>query len=180
MTGIPAPRFIADAMLGKLVKWLRVMGLDVTYDPTVTHDQLQRSVEEEGRILLTRDRRLMSRSKRVASAGCLFIESDYYHEQVRQVVQVCALQQAIQVFSRCLRCNTRLQTVTKDTAMGRVPPYVAATQTTFKHCVECDRLYWAGTHRDNMLRQLQAMLGEAFAPPTDDLPQQSTACPRQV
>jgi uncharacterized protein with PIN domain len=180
MTDVPAPRFIADAMLGKLVKWLRVMGIDVAYDPAVAHDQLLRSREEEGRILLTRDRRLTSWPKRAGSSGYLFIESDYYHEQVRQVVRMCALQQAIQVFSRCLRCNTLLQTVTKETAMRRVPPYIAATQTTFKHCVACDRLYWAGTHRNNMLRQLQAMLGEALALPTDDLPHQSQACHRQV
>jgi uncharacterized protein len=169
MTDIPAARFIADAMLGKLVKWLRVMGIDVTYDAAAADDQLLSSTVEEGRILLTRDRRLTWRQTSTASAGCLFIESDYYHEQVRQVVQRYALQQAIQVFSRCLRCNTLLQTVTREMVTGRVPPYIAATQTTFKHCATCDRLYWAGTHRDHMLRQLQAMLGDIFSPAVYDL-----------
>lgn len=180
MTDIPAQRFIADAMLGKLVKWLRVMGIDVMYDPAAAKDQLLRSAEQERRILLTRDCRLAWRQKSAASAGFLFIESDYYHEQVRQVVQIFALQQALRVFTRCLRCNRLLQTVAREVVVGQVPAYVLATQTTFKHCASCNRLYWAGTHRDNMLRQLQAMLGDALAPSVHDLPLQSQGCRRDA
>ena len=149
--------FIADVMLGKLTKWLRVMGIDVVYDASVTDDQLLRRAEQERRILLTRDRRLVQRR---APIRRLLIVSDYYHEQVRQVVQTFGLEPAIRVFTRCLRCNTCLRPVTKGAMAGRVPSYVYATQMTFKHCVACDRIYWAGTHRDNMLRQLQAILGE--------------------
>jgi uncharacterized protein with PIN domain len=149
--------FIADVMLGKLTKWLRVMGIDVVYDASVTDDQLLRRAEQERRILLTRDRRL---AQRRAPIRRLLVVSDYYHEQVRQVVRTFGLEPAIRVFTRCLRCNTRLYPVTKGAMAGRVPSYVYATQMTFKRCVACDRIYWAGTHRDNMLRQLQAMLGE--------------------
>ncbi|MGH8057884.1 MAG: Mut7-C RNAse domain-containing protein, partial [Candidatus Entotheonellia bacterium] len=77
-------RFIADAMLGKLVKWLRVMGVDVEYDPHTPDHELFRFAVQEGRILLTRDHRLVQRRE---IPGRLLIESDYYHEQVRQVVQ---------------------------------------------------------------------------------------------
>ena len=150
-------RFMADAMLGKLTKWLRVMGLDVAYDPSVADDQLLRGAVQEGRILLTRDRRLLHRR---GPTRRLLIESDYYHEQVRQVVQTFELKPAIRVFTRCLRCNTPLHPVVKTAIAGRVPPYVYATQTTFKRCMACDRIYWGGTHRDNMLRQLQVILGE--------------------
>ncbi len=150
-------RFIADAMLGKLTKWLRVMGIDVIYDPSVADDQLRRGAEQEGRILLTRDRRLLHRR---GPSRRLLIESDQYHEQVRQVVQTFGLKPAIRVFTRCLRCNTPLHLVAKAAIAGRVPPYVYATQLTFKGCAACDRIYWSGTHRDNMLRQLQVILGE--------------------
>jgi uncharacterized protein with PIN domain len=152
----PDTRFVADTMLGKLTKWLRVMGIDVTYDPATTDAQLLRCAERGGRILLTRDRRLMLRR---GSARRLYIESDYYHEQVRQVVRAFKLADGIQAFTRCLRCNAPLCAIAKALVTERVPPYVSATQLTFKYCVPCDRVYWGGTHRDNMFRQLQAMLG---------------------
>jgi uncharacterized protein len=148
-------QFVADVMLGKLAKWLRVMGIDVLYEPDGTDAQLLQCAERCGRILLTRDRSLM---RRQGPAQRFYIESDYYHEQVRQVVQRFRLAKSIQVFSRCLQCNASLRAIAKQCVAERVPPYVQATQMTFKHCAICDRLYWGGTHRDNMLRQLQAML----------------------
>ena len=157
-TTVEDRRFIADAMLGKLTKWLRVLGVDVAYDPQATDDQLLRCAAQENRILLTRDRRLLGR--RGAHRRWL-IESDYYHEQVRQVIQRLGLKPGSDILSRCIRCNTILQSVERAlVAAGKVPPYVYATQTSFKHCPTCDRLYWAGTHRVNILRQLHAMLDE--------------------
>jgi uncharacterized protein with PIN domain len=150
-------RFVTDAMLGKLTKWLRVMGIDVVYGRDIGDEQLLHCAASEGRVLLTRDRRLM---RCRGPARRLFIESDYYHEQVRQVVQAFNLANRIEVFSRCIRCNTSLRPIAKEVVAGRVPPYVFATQLAFKHCMACERLYWGGTHRDNMLRQLQTMLGD--------------------
>jgi uncharacterized protein with PIN domain len=148
-------QFVADVMLGKLTKWLRVLGIDVIYDPHTIGAPLLQYAERSGRILLTRDRRLMHRR---GPAQRLYIESDYYHEQVRQVVQAFPLTGSIRIFSRCLRCNAALWAIAKPLVSGRVPPYVHATQMTFKHCAICDQLYWGGTHRDNMLRQLQTIL----------------------
>jgi uncharacterized protein len=157
MTTSNDARFAADAMLGKLTKWLRVMGIDVVYDPDIGDQQLMQCAEREGRVLLTRDRRLI---RRRGPGRRLLIESDYYHEQVRQVVQVFGLTSRVEVFTRCIRCNTPLRTIAKQVVVGRVPPYVYATQMAFKHCTACGRLYWGGTHRDHMLRQLQVMLGD--------------------
>jgi uncharacterized protein with PIN domain len=154
-------RFIADAMLGKLAKWLRVLGVDVLYEPQVSDPQLLHWARREGRVLLTRDRGLVHRRR---LPRYLLIESDYYHEQVRQVVQTFALHRTFQVFTRCLRCNTPLCGVAKPAVAERVPPYVYATQAAFKYCRRCDQVYWGGTHRENMLRQLQAMLGEQLSP----------------
>lgn len=150
-------RFIADTMLGKLAKWLRVMGIDVVYDPRFLARQLLRCAEQEGRILLTRDHRLVQRR---GTARRLLIESDYYHEQVRQVVQTFGLERPMQAFTRCLQCNTPLCEVAKQAVAGKVPPYVYAVHVEFKRCSTCDQLYWGGTHRDNMRRQLRVMLGE--------------------
>jgi uncharacterized protein with PIN domain len=150
-------RFVADTMLGKLTKWLRVMGFDVRYDSETTDAQLLLYAEADERILLTRDHHLMDRR---VSARRLYIESDYYHQQVRQVVQAFNLAGRIQAFTRCIRCNAPLCTIAKPVVVKRVPPYVYATHMTFKHCVPCNQLYWGGTHRDNMLRQLQVMLSD--------------------
>jgi uncharacterized protein with PIN domain len=149
--------FVADAMLGKLVRWLRVMGIDVLYDPRMTDMQLLRCAEHEGRVLLTRDHHLAIRR---GLARRLLIESTYYHEQVREVVQAFKLAGRIMVFSRCIRCNTLLQPISRDLVAGKVPAYVFATQMTFKACDACDRLYWSGTHRATMLWQLRAILGD--------------------
>ena len=148
-------RFIADTMLGKLTKWLRVMGFDVQYAFETSDVRLLRCAEADERILLTRDHRLISCRGPVRR---LYIESDYYHQQVRQVLQAFNLANHIQAFTRCTRCNAPLDIIAKPAVVKRVPAYVYATHLTFKRCATCDHLYWGGTHRDNMLRQLQAML----------------------
>jgi uncharacterized protein with PIN domain len=158
-------RFVADAMLGKLTKWLRVMGFDVSYDAKSTDAQLLRCAEADDRILLTRDRSLMACR---GSVQCLYIESDYYHQQVGQVVQTFDLAQNIQAFTRCIRCNALLNTIAKPAVVTKVPAYVYATQMTFKHCALCDQVFWGGTHRDNMSRQLQVMLRDLL-PLTSEL-----------
>jgi len=150
-------RFIADIMLGKLAKWLRVLGVDVVYNPHLPAHHLLRYAEQEDRILLTRDHRIVQRRGAVHR---LLIESDYYHEQVRQVVEAFGLARGLQAFTRCLRCNSSLCNVAKQAVMGKVPAYVYAIHTEFKRCVVCDQIYWGGTHRDNMRRQLRVILGE--------------------
>src|SRR5215475_1941099 len=116
-------QFVADAMLGKLTKWSRVMGIDVMYDPDAIDAQISQCAERRGRILLTRDRGLM---RRRGPAQRFYVESDYYHEQVRQVVQRFRLAESIQVFSRCLQCNALLRAIAKQLVGERVPPYVQA------------------------------------------------------
>ncbi len=151
-------RFIADTMLGKLAKWLRVLGIDVLYNPDAPDSELLRRAEEEERILLTRDRRLIQRR---GTTGRLFIESDHYHEQVRQVVQTFGLERSLQPCTRCLRCNTPLHDLPKPAVAGRVPAYVYATQMTFKCCPACSRVYWSGTHRAHMFQQLRLILDKS-------------------
>jgi uncharacterized protein len=148
-------RFVADTMLGKLAKWLRLMGFDVSYHCQATAVQLLYRAGGEDRILLTRDHSLIACGD---SAQRFYVESDYYHLQVRQVVQAFDLTRSIQAFTRCSRCNTPLVAISKRAVVTKVPAYVYATQTSFKHCLPCDHVYWGGTHRANMIRQLRVML----------------------
>lgn len=140
-------------MLGKLVKWLRVLGQDVIYGQHLTGYGLIRAARAEGRLILTRDRRL----KQKQPPPFILIASDHYREQVRQVIETCQLEVGSAIFTRCLECNAVLESKAKETVESLVPPYVFATQERFSWCPRCQRAYWPATHHQRMLDQLKEM-----------------------
>ncbi len=143
-------KFVADVMVGKLARWLRVLGFDVAYSNRYEDGEIIRIAEAEGRIILTRDTGLAGRRTR---ARCLLIASGGYKEQIRQVLGTYHLT-VFDTFSRCLECNTPLETIDKESAFERVPPYVYLTQDRFAICPSCRRIYWHGTHAEDMLKRL--------------------------
>lgn len=145
-------RFIADVMVGKLSRWLRVLGIDVAYSNTYEDDQIIRIAKTETRIVLTRDDGL---ANRCAGVQCILIESDYYKQQVDQVIREFGLKD-FKVFSRCLECNVPLEEVDKEAVFERVPPYVYLTQERFAVCPSCKRVFWHGTHADEMLKRIRS------------------------
>ena len=150
------PRLIADAMLGALARWLRILDVDVTYDPSLDDPELVERAVAEGRTILTRDRRLVERR---LARNHLLIRSDQVAEQVRQVLADLQIEpDPEQILRRCLRCNTPLETIPAEQARARVPPWVARTQEEFRGCPGCGRIYWRGTHVDRMRKRLEAML----------------------
>jgi uncharacterized protein with PIN domain len=144
-------KFAADRMLGKLAKWLRLMGQDVIYGPHLCGYGLIRAARQEDRLILTRDRRLKQRQP----PDYLFIESDHYREQLRQVVRACNLDPMARALTRCAECNRMLEARAKAAVETLVPPYVFATQERFFACPECGRVYWAATHHERMLEELK-------------------------
>jgi len=136
-------------MLGRLAKWLRVLGYDTTYFPHLDDDQLVRLARAEGRLLLTRDRGLAQRR----GLQCLLIESDHLEEQLGQVLAEPTLTEE-HSFSRCPVCNTPLQKVKKPELEGRVPPHIFRTHKDFSLCPNCDKIYWPGTHWARMQEKL--------------------------
>lgn len=146
-------KFVADKMLGRLARWLRVIGQDVTYGPHLSGYGLIRAARREGRLILTRNRALVRRHP----PDYLLIESDRFREQLKQVVGVCKLDPLKDAFTRCVECNGELQPVTKDAVEGKVPPYVFSTQEKFSVCPTCRRLYWPATHQQKMVEELKAM-----------------------
>lgn len=144
-------KFAADRMLGRLVKWLRIIGQDVIYGPHLTGYGLIRAARAENRLILTRDRRLRQKQP----PDFLFIESDHYRDQLRQVVRECGLKLGKNLFTRCVECNTLLQPRPKETLESVVPPYVFASQQTFFSCTSCHRVYWPATHHEKMLDELR-------------------------
>ncbi len=143
-------KFIADVMVGKLARWLRVRGLDVSYSNKYEDDEIIDIAESEDRVILTRDKGL---ARRRTKARCLLVQSVDHKEQVRQVIEKFGLTE-FAPFSRCLQCNTALQQVDKEAVFERVPPFVYLTQQRFAVCPACNRVYWHGTHADDMLKRL--------------------------
>ena len=147
---MPEIKFIADVMVGKLARWLRVLGFDVEYSNAFEDGEVVRRAESEDRIILTRDTGLAARRMR---ARCLLIDSGDYKEQSRQVLRTLSLKD-FRTFSRCLECNVPLQSVDKEAVFERVPPYVYLTQDRFAMCSVCNRVYWHGTHAEEMLKRV--------------------------
>jgi uncharacterized protein with PIN domain len=146
------PRFIADAMLGKLARWLRILGYDTLYDDRADDHALVRWARAEGRILLTRDRELARRR----GLRCLFVTDEDVDEQLAQVVRDLGLS-LDGAFSRCNVCNEPLEPVDKDAIRDQVPPYVYQTQEQFARCTGCGRIYWPATHWQGMRERIGRM-----------------------
>lgn len=137
-------------MLGRLTTWLRLLGYDTVYLPHADDPELARRARAENRVLLTRDVELTRRR----GVRQLLIESEKVDAQVRQVSRAFKLS-AREAFSRCAECNQRLETVSKESVQGIVPPYVFSTQERFKRCSQCGRVYWRGTHWARMMAQIE-------------------------
>jgi uncharacterized protein with PIN domain len=148
------PKFIADVMVGKLARWLRMLGFDVLYSNTLQDDEILRLAQSENRVILTRDTGFAARR---GKHQCVFIESDHYKEQVQQVLRKFDLKD-FRIFSRCLECNTPLEDVDKEAVFERVPPFVYLTQERFAKCPGCERVYWHGTHVDAMKKRIEVQL----------------------
>ena len=146
-------KFAADRMLGKLAKWLRIMGQDVIYGQHLSGYGLIHAARSEDRLILTRDRKL----RRQQPPDFLFIDSDHYREQLRQVMRACRLDPLGKAFTRCLECNILLERRPKASIENIVPPYVFATQENFSWCGKCRRIYWPATHHQRMLEELKSL-----------------------
>jgi hypothetical protein len=150
------PRFALDAMLGRLARWLRVLGLDATWTADVADAALVRHALDEGRWLLTRDRAL-SEEWRVPRIH--LVESEQPLEQLREISDAFALREGVRLFARCTRCNAPIEALPRALAEPHVPPRVLARNERFWRCPCCERIYWEGSHVDRMRRTLERVLG---------------------
>lgn len=146
-------KFLVDAMVGKLAKWLRIMGYDTIYFHSTRDKDLLKIAGDEERILVTRNSRYLESGNKI-----VFIKSDKIDEQLRQIASELNLDWEDEIFTRCTLCNRKLQKVEKEVVKERVPPYVLTTQENFSLCEACGRVYWAGTHFERMYLELKNML----------------------
>ncbi len=151
-------KFIADAMLGKLATWMRMIGCDVEYSNDIDDEELVERAHEQNRLILTRDTLLIKRRK--AKQNHYFIDHDSYKDQMKQVVAHFKIDPYRNILTRCLRCNDKLVHIDKKAVKDEVPPYVYETQQEFKTCPSCRRIYWGATHKKEMLQQLKVILDD--------------------
>lgn len=135
------PKFAADVMLGRLAKWLRILGYDVYYDPKISFFELIKIVITENRILLTRNTKFLTKPYIKKT----FIHGDHLKDQLDQIVKEYSLN-ADNLFLRCVYCNEILEKIEKSKVKNEVPVYVYETNDNFRECGVCKRLYWKGTH----------------------------------
>jgi len=148
------PKFIADVHLGKLTKYLRMIGFDVYYKNNLDDEQIINISIKERRAILTKDRGILKRNE--VTHG-YWVRSTKVEEQIKEVIQRFDLQKEMREFSRCLECNDLLKSIKKETIIDRLPLKVAQTQNEFYQCPSCKKIYWKGTHQQRMLKFVQLL-----------------------
>ena len=144
-------KFVADAMLGKLAKWLRIMGYDAHYQSFYKSGQIH-SLVKEGRVFLTRNSRWLRRCK-----GVVLLRPDHVKEQLRQLQREGLIKaDRATWFTRCMLCNEPLPAASPEAARENVPEYVFFRNPSgVRFCPSCNRFFWPGSHKQNMTAQLQ-------------------------
>ena len=144
------PRFLADAMLERLARWMRALGYDVASAGAGSDEELVRRAAAEGRVLLTRDRRLPAPER---APGILLVGHGAPLEQLREVLAHFRLpvpSEPSELFTRCLVCNAALGNAT-----------LSATAEAQRRCPACERVYWEGSHTRRMRAALKKAFGES-------------------
>jgi uncharacterized protein len=149
--------FLADAHLGGLARFLRMLGFDTLHDNEFCDARIRRLALAENRIVLSRDRELLK--CREIRRGC-YVRALKAEAQLREVAQRYDLAAHARPFTLCLRCNLELRPVAKAEIAEQLPPKVREIQERFVRCDGCDRIYWPGTHYERM----RAALGELLGP----------------
>jgi uncharacterized protein with PIN domain len=154
------PKFIVDRNVGKLARWLRLMGYDTHFFDGDDDADLVAIARDEGRVILSRDTQIMKRRLITSGQiGAVLIDSDQPERQIHQVIDALGLDSHFRPFTICLECNQPLVERSKDEVKDLVPPYVFKTQNQFRQCPNCQRIYWRGTHWRAMTKKLEKFRG---------------------
>ncbi len=148
-------RFLCDRNLGKLSKWLRILGYDTLWDRRDADQDFLRKAGREGRIALTRKKNLGDSG----SGRLIVVKTDWVEGQIGEILEALTVKpDPKDRMTLCLRCNAMLEVVTKEEVEGAVPAYVYQNSTCFRKCPICGRIYWPGTHARNVEELLRRVL----------------------
>jgi len=145
-------KFILTKELGRLAKWLRILGFDTVYYNQDNLSSLIIQALRDERIILTRNQRL----PQARGLKIVLIKNEKIKKQVEEILKTLKIKPEPGImFSRCILCNTELVDIVKDKVKDKVPEYVFKTQEDFLTCPKCQRIYWQGTHWGNVQKTLE-------------------------
>jgi len=148
-------QFIADAMLGRLARWLRFLGYDTLYYPDITDSNLIMIAREQGRVILTRDTRLVK--IKGLNHYVLISSNDSFHQLLDLIGKLQLTQ--FHLFSRCVACNGQLMKVSdKSEVKDVVPEFIFQQITMFSRCRSCGRIFWEGSHPKKFKEKLNSII----------------------
>ena len=148
-----AIKFATENTLGKLTKWLRILGFDACEksiddggkDTTLGYDRYQ----------LTRTRK---RIEQLNQINGLFIQSNEPFEQIKEVIRAFDItEKDLKPFSRCVVCNSPIEPIDKETIRHIIPDYVWDNHDKFQQCPKCHKIYWAGSHFEKGMKRIKAL-----------------------
>jgi uncharacterized protein len=149
----PDLRFVADAHLGGLARFLRMLGFDTLYDNAFADEEIRRLADDERRVVLTRDRELLKCREIVHGAYVRALKPEV---QLAEVARRYPLSEGARPFTRCLRCNVPLHPVERAAVAARVPRAVYELHERFMRCPGCEGVFWPGSHYLRMRETLRS------------------------
>ncbi len=150
-------RFICDVMLGKLAKWLRIMGYDTLYFRAIDDSELIRIAKQEQRIILTRDIAL-AHDKKVGKAVLLY--SNDIQGQLKEFLLFFKInfKEMPEALPRCVNCNGELVIIDKQSILNDAPEYVFLSKNSFLRCYNCGKVFWQGSHMKKIDKTIEKIL----------------------
>jgi len=141
------PNFVVDAMLGNLSRKLRILGFDSKYFSSIEDKQLIELAKKENRVIVTKDEALAKTADKI-SIPIVLIRGDNEISQIIEIATKIGLSNFIMDTNsaRCVNCNGRLESVEKSRLENKVPTGVYQRQDQFWICIDCQKIYWTGTH----------------------------------
>ena len=144
--------FAADRTLGKLAKWLRILGFDANFEIDVPADRFYEHLEKD-RIVLTRTGAIKEQFR---AHRLVFITSNHLDLQLRQVITEIGICPAdTRPFSRCVYCNIPIVDVAPEDVCGLIPDYICEAHNQFCKCLQCSRIFWPGSHTRRSLERIE-------------------------
>jgi len=148
-------KFIVDQMLGKLAKWLRMLGYDTVYYKGEYPKKITELVLVEDRIFLTRNKKINQENLK---GRIIRVNENNPYLQLQELISKGILYlHKDGLFSRCLICNKKLENIPREKVKGMVPDYIFLHHKEFQGCPQCNRIYWRGTHLENMRKMIEEL-----------------------
>jgi uncharacterized protein with PIN domain len=149
-----SPAFVLDSNLGRLARYLRLLGFDCLYQNDYDDEAVANIADQGQRIVLTRDRALLQR--KIITRG-YFVRAVRPRPQVKEVLARFDLYRLVDPFNRCIRCNGDLQAVDKQAIEDRLEPKTREYFDSFRQCTACGQIYWQGSHHARSLRLIEEL-----------------------